>query len=62
MKEGNLVPFSKVKEIISNIDPNMIISYEGSVGTSEQVGVPAYQFIEIRVAFNNGNDGEDSNN
>lgn len=55
MKEGNMVPFSKVKEIISNIDPNMIISYEGSVGTSEQVGVPAYQFIEIRVAFNNGN-------
>lgn len=61
MKEGNMVPFSKVKEIISNIDPNMIISYEGSVGTSEQVGVPAYQFIEIRVAFNNGN-GENSNN
>ena len=55
-----MVPFSKVKEIISGIDPNMIISYEGSVGTSKQVGVPAYQFVEIRVAFNNGN-REDSN-
>lgn len=61
MKEENMVPFSRVKEIISGIDPNMIISYEGSVGTSKQVGVPAYQFVEIRVAFNNGN-REDSNN
>ena len=60
MKEENMVPFSKVKEIISGIDPNMIISYEGSVGTSKQVGVPAYQLVEIRVAFNNGN-REDSN-
>lgn len=60
MKEGSMVPFSKIKEIISGIDPNMIISYEGSVGTSEQVGVAAYQLVEIRVAFNNGN-REDSN-
>jgi hypothetical protein len=60
-KENNLVSFSRAREIIANIDQNKLISYEGSIGTSEQVGVSPYQFIEIRIAFYNGNNGEDSN-
>ena len=59
--ENNLVSFSRAREIIANINPDKLISYEGSIGTSEQVGVSPYQFIEIRVAFNNENNGEDSN-
>jgi hypothetical protein len=60
-KENNLVSFSRAREIIANIDKDKLISYEGSIGTVEQTGVSPYQFIEIRVAFNNGNNGENSN-
>ena len=59
--DKNLVSFSRAREIINNIDQEKLISYEGSIGTSEQVGVEPYQFIEIRVAFNgNGDDGKNS--
>lgn len=59
--DNNLVSFSRAREIINSIDPDKLISYEGSIGTSEQVGVEPYQFIEIRVAFHgNRTDGENS--
>ena len=60
--DNNLVSFSRAREIISRIDPERLISYEGSVGTSEQVGVEPYQFIEIRVAFHGDCEGKNSDN
>lgn len=51
MKEKDLCSFSKMAEIIKNISPDKIISYEGTAGTSEQTGVPTYQVIELRIAF-----------
>lgn len=56
-KEKNLCSFSRMKEIIEKINPENIISYEGTAGTSQQTGVSPYQVIEMRIAFY-GEDGD----
>lgn len=51
MNNNDLCPFSKIVEIIKNIDKDKIISYDGTVGTSSGTGMPPYQVIELRIAF-----------
>lgn len=56
MNENELCSFTRMKEIISEINPEKIVSYEGTAGTSKQVGVSPYQVIELRIAFYGNNE------
>lgn len=49
--DNNLCSFDRMKEIISNIKKENIVSYEGTAGTSDCKGVSPYQVIELRIAF-----------
>lgn len=63
MKNKNLCPLEKIKEIISEIEQKNIISYEGSIGTSSSVESSPYQIVEIRIAYiNDGEQDEERKN
>lgn len=49
--ENNLIPFSKLKEIINNVKTEEIVQYEGSVGTRTSVVGSPYQVVELTLLY-----------
>ena len=47
----NLLPFSKIKEILNSVREETVVQYSGSVGTESSVVGSSYQVIELRLVY-----------
>ena len=57
MDEENLVPFDKIKDIISTLPKEKIVRYDGSIGTQSSIIGSPYQVIRLELVYSNGEDG-----
>lgn len=56
MDEENLVPFDKIKDIISTLQKEKIVRYDGSIGTQSSIIGSPYQVIRLELVYSNGED------
>lgn len=47
----NLLPFSKIREILNSVKESEIVQYSGSVGTESSVVGSSYQVVELRLVY-----------
>lgn len=47
----NLLPLSKIKEILNSVSDDSVVQYSGSVGTESSVVGSSYQVIELRLVY-----------
>lgn len=47
----NLLPLSKIKEILNSVSDDSVVQYAGSVGTESSVVGSSYQVIELRLVY-----------
>ena len=53
MSLPKLLPFSKIKEILSKVSDDEVVQYEGMISTQSNGEMAVVSLIELKVVFNN---------